>query len=71
MTVVEAHSVKGVPRRRLSFLKCLTQHREPLRVRNEDLCEGDWVSPKIYLHIPVLGSGLGKTRSSFRGWRAR
>lgn len=67
----EVHSGKGVDGRTLSLLKFLTQPTAPLMVKwNEALCEGDSGSPKIYLHLSVHGSGLGKTSSIFRVRRA-
>ena len=68
----EAHSGKEVDGRRLSLLKFLAQPTAPLMVKwNKSLCEGDYGSPKIYLHVSVVGSGLGKTSAIFRVWRAK
>lgn len=33
--------------------------------------EGDYGSPKIHLHISILGLGLSKTTIIFEVWRAK
>lgn len=62
----EARSGKGVDGS-LSLLKFLTQPTAPLMGKwNEALCEGDYGSPKIYLHVSILGSELDKASGIFR-----